>query len=115
MELEVKKSEFLDYLSWLFIGLCGDQVLMIVNLNDPNDIATFTWKAVVNDRDQTNRIVNKIKLMINVEITLETYTELGTLRRKCSYRNGLVTNDTPDVDNDPSVTAIDLMFEWGDA
>ena len=97
------------------MALRGEHVLTIVNLDNKNDVALFTWHAVVNDRDQADKILNKIKTMVNVEITLETYTTLGILRRKCTYENGVVKNGEMDGEIDSGVTDIDLLVVWSEA
>lgn len=114
MKLEIKKGEFLDYLSWLFLGLSGEHVLTIVNLDDSNDVALFTWTAIVNDREMMGKILDKIRYMINVKLTLETHTSRGILRRKCSYKDGIVNNDV-DEEFEEGVTEIDLMSGWNEA
>lgn len=114
MEQSVKKNEFMNQLNWLFLGLSGEQVLRITNLDNPNDVALFTWTAFVNDRIKTDQILNKIKSMTNVEINLETHAKMGILRRRCSYKNEIVKNLSFNQEDHTNVTDIDLIVNWSE-
>ena len=112
MELEIKKNEFLNYMDWVFMGLSGDQVITINNL-DNNEMFVFPWKAIVNDRDMADKMLNKIKGMINLELTLETRTTAGTLFRSCTYMNGTVVNIRKN-NGEQGFVEMDLLHGWGD-